>query len=255
MGQQIINVGTSPNDGDGNPIRTSFIKCNSNFSELYARVQTTPPPTLIGTTGDSAGMYAYDSSYFYYCFADYDGSSTIWGQVPQTSTVSINQIVSGNSSVNIPTANSNVTVTVGGISNVAVFSTGGANIIGFATIQGNLTGANLLTPGLSSIGGNVTGGNIFTSGLISAAGNVRGGNINTAGLITATGNITGGNLRTAGIVTITPVPFADLTAVAGGRAIINNANLVATGNFGANVSGGGSNTVPVWSDGTNWYIG
>jgi hypothetical protein len=35
MAQQIINVGASPNDGDGDPIRTSFIKTNQNFTELY----------------------------------------------------------------------------------------------------------------------------------------------------------------------------------------------------------------------------
>ena len=53
----------------------------------------------------------------------------------------------------------------------------------------------------------------------------------------------------------TPTALANLTAVAGGRAFINNGNLVASGNFGAQVGGGGSNVVPVWSNGTNWYIG
>lgn len=53
----------------------------------------------------------------------------------------------------------------------------------------------------------------------------------------------------------TPVPLANLVATAGARAFASDANLAASGNFGANVSNGGSNTVPVWSDGTNWYIG
>lgn len=35
MAQQIINVGSSPNDGFGDPIRTSFQKVNANFTELY----------------------------------------------------------------------------------------------------------------------------------------------------------------------------------------------------------------------------
>jgi hypothetical protein len=53
-----------------------------------------------------------------------------------------------------------------------------------------------------------------------------------------------------------PVSLSSLpAAVAGARSFVNNANLVATGNFGRQISGGGSNTVPVWSDGTNWYIG
>lgn len=53
----------------------------------------------------------------------------------------------------------------------------------------------------------------------------------------------------------TPVALANLTAVAGARAFVSNGNLVATGNFGAQIGSGGSNVVPVWSDGTNWYVG
>jgi hypothetical protein len=53
----------------------------------------------------------------------------------------------------------------------------------------------------------------------------------------------------------TPVPLANLTATAGARAFVNNSNRVAAGNFAATVGSGGSNVVPVWSDGTNWYIG
>lgn len=35
MSQQTINVGASPNDGTGTPLRTAFQYTNSNFSELY----------------------------------------------------------------------------------------------------------------------------------------------------------------------------------------------------------------------------
>jgi hypothetical protein len=38
MAQQVINVGSAPNDGLGDPIRTAYIKCNDNFNELYANV-------------------------------------------------------------------------------------------------------------------------------------------------------------------------------------------------------------------------
>jgi hypothetical protein len=62
----------------------------------------------------------------------------------------------------------------------------GGNIIG--THVGNVTGTT------ASLNGNVTGGNILTGGLISATGNATAGNISTAGLISATGNITGGNI-------------------------------------------------------------
>lgn len=81
MTREIINVGTSPNDGTGDPIRNAYIKCNNNFAELYSRAQTSPPGSSTGSLGDLQGMYAYDSTYFYYCFQDYDGSSVIWNRI------------------------------------------------------------------------------------------------------------------------------------------------------------------------------
>lgn len=69
--------------------------------------------------------------------------------------------------------------------------------------------------------------------------------------------ITGANLSSyfGGNIITAPVAYSTLTATAGARAFVNDGNLVASGNFGAQVSGGGSNTVPVWSNGTNWYVG
>jgi hypothetical protein len=135
----------------------------------------------------------------------------------------------------------------------------GAGVIGGS---GNITGGNLLFgSGVVSGSGNITGGNFFTGGLIVATGNVTGGNLVTGGTVSASGNlsavgnITGGNISTGSRVVTTPVAFSTLTAVTGARAFVNDGNLVAATNFGAQVSGSGSNTVPVWSDGTNWYIG
>ena len=213
MAQQLIGVGTAPNDGQGNPIRTAFIKCNDNFSELYARAQVSPPPSLVGSIGDVAGWYAYDSSYFYYCFADYDGSSVIWAQVTQIGNVSLSSISSGTSNIQITDVNGNSAVSVAGVSNVVVFTTTGQLVTGAITATGNITGnyilgngsqltglpetyansnvaAYLLTntgniaAGNVSVTGNVTGGNIVTAGIISTSGNVA-----AAGIISATGNI------------------------------------------------------------------
>ncbi len=38
MAQQNINIGSSANKGDGDPLRTAFTKINSNFTELYGKV-------------------------------------------------------------------------------------------------------------------------------------------------------------------------------------------------------------------------
>ena len=81
MAIQVINVGTVPNDGTGDGLRTAYIKCNDNFAFLNSRVRTSVPTTSLGSVGDIVGNYAVDSGYFYICFQDYDGSSVIWGRV------------------------------------------------------------------------------------------------------------------------------------------------------------------------------
>ena len=148
MAQQIINVGAAPNDGDGDPIRTAFQKTNSNFTELYDRAQTEPPASLIGAPGDEAGMYAYNENFFYYCFANYDGSSIIWAQVTQVGNISTNQISSGNSNVVISGAGGAVIMGVGGTSNVAVFSATSANLVGNVVAGGFFLGNGSLLSGL-----------------------------------------------------------------------------------------------------------
>jgi len=35
MTQQVINIGTNPNDGTGDALRTAFSKINQNFTEVY----------------------------------------------------------------------------------------------------------------------------------------------------------------------------------------------------------------------------
>jgi len=50
MAQQSINVGTSANDGTGDPLRTAFNKINSNFSELYG---TSAFDTQVTISGNS----------------------------------------------------------------------------------------------------------------------------------------------------------------------------------------------------------
>ena len=40
MAKQTINLGTSANKGNGDPLRTAFDKVNDNFDELYAADET-----------------------------------------------------------------------------------------------------------------------------------------------------------------------------------------------------------------------
>lgn len=81
MALEVINIGTSANDGTGDPLRTAFTKTNNNFALIFSRYQENLPASATGSIGDQAGMYAADASNFYYCFQDYDGSSEIWRRV------------------------------------------------------------------------------------------------------------------------------------------------------------------------------
>ena len=124
--------------------------------------------------------------------------------------LSLNSISNGTSNVNVVSSGGNVTVGVGGTSNVAVFSGTGANITGTLGVTGNITGGNL--SGTSIVGTlttaaqtNITSVGTLTS--LAVTGNITSGNVQgtthsgTTG--TFTGNVTGGNLITVGVVSAT----------------------------------------------------
>ncbi len=48
--QQYINIGTTPNDGDGDPLRTSFSKVNDNFANLFSTFVNTSESYTVGST-------------------------------------------------------------------------------------------------------------------------------------------------------------------------------------------------------------
>jgi hypothetical protein len=131
----------------------------------------------------------------------------------------------------------NTTIGAGGNITVTVTATG-ANIAGYTTSTGNITGGNLITTGFATATGNITGGNVNSLGLVSVTGNVIGGNINSAaaisaiGLITAGGNVTGANIVTNGIVTAAG-------NITGGN-LLTSGQLTATGavNATGNITGG-----------------
>lgn len=48
MSQEVINIGSAPNDGTGDPLRTAFTKTNANFAELYGSLFDPSAPGAIG---------------------------------------------------------------------------------------------------------------------------------------------------------------------------------------------------------------
>ena len=56
--QQIINIGTLPNDGEGDPLRLAFGKINNNFSNLFSTFVNT---SNTYSTGNTAGQVLFET--------------------------------------------------------------------------------------------------------------------------------------------------------------------------------------------------
>jgi hypothetical protein len=56
--QEIINIGTLPNDGEGDPLRVAFGKINNNFSNLFATFVNTSDSYSVG---NAAGQVIFET--------------------------------------------------------------------------------------------------------------------------------------------------------------------------------------------------
>ena len=232
--QLVIDVGAAPNDGEGDPIRTAFIKTNDNFTELYSIPNTTPPSTPKGKFGDQPGMYAYSSGYFYYCFGIYDNINAIWGTVVSDANVSSTKIQNGNSNVSIPTLNGNVIISVNGNANSAVFSEGKL------AVEGGITSNSLYSTANVSAGAYLLGDGGFISNV---AVNYSNANVGLY-LQSYTGNLSAGNISAGGNVTATNMNVANAIIA---TTFIGNVQ----GNITGNLVVPGSNTWVLYNNGGN----
>ena len=147
---------------------------------------------------------------------------------------SVANINSGTSNVTVVSSGGNVTVGIGGTSNVAVFSTEAVTVKGNVLPSANITydlgtstqrwkdlwlSNSTIYLGNAQISANATaititnpaGGNTILQGAtpsitgntVSVSGNITGGNVVTGGLISASGNITGASISTSGVVSAT----------------------------------------------------
>jgi len=88
-----------------------------------------------------------------------DGDLTVSGNASLTGNISGDKIFNGTTSIEIPTINGNALISVGGVSNVLVVTSTGANVTGTANITGAVaTGSTL------NVVGNITGANLNTAG-------------------------------------------------------------------------------------------
>jgi hypothetical protein len=113
------------------------------------------------------------------------------GNGSQLTGIDATSIQNGTSNVKVVSSGGNVSVGVGGTSNVVVWATTGEYVTGLISASGNITGGNITTTGAS---GNITGANVIAATTLSATANITGGNVLTGGLVSAAGTVTGSSL-------------------------------------------------------------
>ena len=178
------------------------------------------------------------------------------GNGSQLTGIDATSIQNGTSNVRVLSSGGNVSIGIGGTSNIAVFSTLGANVTGWVGVTGNLgVGGNVaftgttqnITIGTSQTTGNVNVGGTSQTGLIEIGVSTASQTINIGNGVTGTGNtktIQIGENGAAGSTTLIDIGPVTATTAAG-LVTFNTATRVAIANTGAsalsvagNVTGG-----------------
>ena len=150
MTQQIINVGTVANDGQGDTLRTAFIKSNDNFTELYNSAITIPTisngnsnvyvnanSNVTVSVRGTSNVIVVSSN-----LVAITGDLTVSGNASLTGNIVGDAIYNGTTSIQIPSAGGNATVSVANIANIAMWTVDGQFISGTMSVSGNVNGAN-----------------------------------------------------------------------------------------------------------------
>ena len=225
MAQQSINIGSSANDGTGDPLRTAFDKINDNFDELYGTSAFGQQITLSGNKVSSNVSNAN-------LVLEASGTGAIEFEGFQIRDNHIEGIRS-NEDIRI-TANGTGNIFVGAIKlNGTTFSSDDSTLITFA--EGvNVTGATTLSSTLAVTGaatftGGVTTGALTTNEIASNGSNADinidpagTGEVNLASDVNVTGELfVASNIKHTGD-TDTYIEFTgdQIRTIAGGKALI-----------------------------------
>jgi hypothetical protein len=265
MSQEIINIGASANDGQGDPIRTAFAKTNNNFTQLfgigasqiiYNGTSNVNLPFLNGNVFISvagvSNVMVVDSG-----GANIAGTLAVTGNITGGNLRTAGAISSAGTITGVTVVGDYIQGIVTTPTQTQITSLGTLTSL---SVSGNVNPGNLTTTGIVSAagailaGGNVTGGNLRTAGLISATGSVTAGNIFGGGLISAAGNITGANMLANGSMSITGDLTVNGNATLSGNILgdrIQNGTTsfdIQTQNGNANITVGGTSNVVVFAN-------
>jgi hypothetical protein len=223
--QQQINYGASVNDGEGDPLRTAFIKTDDNFDNVWlagpvgSNITITNNTVQVNNTNgnlilspNGTGVIQTNSRLLPRLNNTYDfGSTTLKYRTGYFGVGGL--VIDGNVTVagNLTAGNISYTgnVFVGDLqgsvyaddSTIMVDAVDNELFASRATISGNVSGTYFIGNGsqLTGIASSYGNSNVAAY-LPTFTGNLAGGNLNITGNISATGNVAGGNLVTGGRV-------------------------------------------------------
>ena len=242
--------------GSGNPIASLKSVSHINDPNVFTSIDATHSSAKISTYADGSQSGTANTWIF-----DNAGKLTVPGTV--AGPVNGNLVLAGGAggpSGQFATSNG-PTYGYGGPLAIFVqgdFITGSLSSVqvGGVVVDGNGTTGNVITVAPNTYGAGTTGItlDIIWSGVTPYtyyAGYGADGNV------TIQADTANWTFSANGVITNPVIPFANLplATTPGLRAFISDGNLAPIGNFGVQVSGGGGNYIPVFSDGANWCIG
>lgn len=240
MAQELIDIGESPNDGQGDPLRLAMQKCNNNFSEIYSAGPAASNIEIANNTitnssinndvkigGSGTGQLIITTD----VIPDQDATSDFGTQLVRWSnlyavngefdSLNLNDTLTASSILSSANVTANNFVAVGNMTAGNSVVTSKLTVSDISVFTGNVSAVNLAISGEMSIIGNVAGSNLSLSGNInstnlSLTGNLTSNNVTvtnqfnaisadiSGGLVSAnlsTGNITAGNITVSGTTT------------------------------------------------------
>ena len=204
MSKQTINIGASPNDGTGTPLRTSFDYTNQNFTELYTALGGgvgLPGATTQVIFNDGGTNLAGDAGLVYNKTTDTltAGNATITGAATVGTTLGVTGVstLTGNVGVGVtPSAwNSDYKPIDIGANGCIAGRVGGSNTLdiisnGFRDAAGNYVYKSAASsPAARYLIDGSSGSHIWFSGVAGTAGNTIPGFTTAAMTLTTAGNL------------------------------------------------------------------
>ena len=152
--------------------------------------------------------------------------SYILGNGSQLTGIDATSIQNGTSNAKVVSSGGNVSVSVGGTSNVAVFATTGEYITGVVSASGNVTGGNLLGTNITGTLTTAAQGNITSVGTLTSLA-VTGNIVSSANIIAMSGTVVADNIKNQGGTGIYlapgPAGYINFFTSAGDRVSITDA--------------------------------